>query len=62
MSEGLVPAGICPTHICIEVELDLCDSEMPDRQRMSAYVIHRSDQGVGPMFVMPGDGQLRSNQ
>ena len=46
---------LCPLHRCVQVGFRARGKGSGTGQRMSAYVIHRSDKGMGLMFVTRSD-------
>lgn len=49
-----------PVLTCVEVGFVTYKDEMAHKQHMRAYVIHRSNKGIGLMFVTLNDDQLLS--
>ena len=49
-----------PDHIPVEVGFVTHRNGMADEQRVRAYVIHRSNEGIGLMFVMLNEEDFRS--
>lgn len=53
-------SAVCPTHICVEVDFLGPGKCVTDEQRVFAYIVHRAEEGIGLMLVMPGKKLLRS--
>ena len=49
---------ICPAYVIVEVGLVACNNGVTVEQRLRAYAVHQTSEGVGVMFLMPSEEQL----